>query len=474
VIKNVCCIGAGYVGGPTMSVFADNCKDINFKVVDVNEDRIAAWNSNDLDKLPIYEPGLDEIIARCRGKNLFFSCEVYKCIAEADMIFISVNTPTKTKGIGAGKASDLKWVESCAREISEYATDHTIVVEKSTLPVRTGEVIKEILDTCKLLGNKNSTFDILSNPEFLAEGTAIKDLLNPDRVLIGGANKDAINILHSIYKNWVPEEKIIHTNLWSSELSKLTANAFLAQRVSSINSIGALCEATGADIREVSRAIGKDTRIGAKFINCGPGFGGSCFKKDILNLVYLANYFGLPEVGNFWESVVVLNTWNQNRMSRIILDKLFGTLTGKKIAILGFSFKANTNDTRESPAIQICKSLLEEGVNLKIHDPKVSKKQISTDLGIPSEDECIKNPKYNKLYNDKKWNKYSLQEDLFDDVDAIVVLTEWDIYSKLDWNAISNKLRAPGWVFDTRLVVDEQKVLASGLNLWRVGDGTLN
>ena len=474
MIKNVCCIGAGYVGGPTMSVFSDKCKDIVFNVVDVNEERIEAWNSDDLDKLPIYEPGLDEIVERCRGNNLFFSCEVKKCIAEADMIFISVNTPTKTKGIGAGKASDLKWVESCARQISKYATLHTIVVEKSTLPVRTGEVIKEILDSSKPLENKNSTFDILSNPEFLAEGTAINDLLNPDRVLIGGENQDAINELHSIYKNWIPEEKIIHTNLWSSELSKLTANAFLAQRVSSINSIGALCEATGADIREVSRAIGKDSRIGAKFINCGPGFGGSCFKKDILNLVYLANYFGLPEVGDFWESVVLLNSWNQNRMSRIILQKLFGTLTGKKIAILGFAFKANTNDTRESPAIQICKSLLEEGANLKIHDPKVSKKQISNDLSIPPEDECIKNPEFNKLYSDKKWNKYSLTEDFFNDVDAIVILTEWVIYSKLDWKVISNKLRSPAWVFDTRLIVNEQEVLESGLNLWRVGDGTLN
>ena len=333
MIKQICCIGAGYVGGPTMSVFADKCKDISFNVVDVDPDRIAAWNSNDLSKLPIFEPGLDEIVERCRGKNLHFSTEVHKYISEADMIFISVNTPTKTRGIGAGQASDLKWVESCARQIAEHAKGHTIVVEKSTLPVRTGEVIKDILECSQSsLNSKNeNTFDILSNPEFLAEGTAINDLENPDRVLIGGSNENAIKTLHDLYKRWVNEEKIIHTNLWSSELAKLTANAFLAQRLSSINSISALCEVTGADVREVSRAIGKDSRIGSKFLNVGPGFGGSCFKKDILNLVYLANHFGLPEVANFWESVIHLNIWNQDRLTSIILEKLFGTLTEKKL-----------------------------------------------------------------------------------------------------------------------------------------------
>ncbi len=474
MIKKVCCIGAGYVGGPTMSVFADKCKDIIFNVVDVNQERIEAWNSDDLSNLPIFEPDLDKLVAKRRGKNLFFSSEVKKSIAEADMIFISVNTPTKTKGIGAGKASDLKWVESCARQISENATGHTIVIEKSTLPVRTGQVIKEILESSSSTYNfgKNSTFDILSNPEFLAEGTAINDLEYPDRVLIGGSNPNAIQSLHNLYRRWVPEDKIIHTNLWSSELSKLTANAFLAQRVSSINSISALCEATGADIREVSRAIGRDSRIGAKFLNCGPGFGGSCFKKDILNLVYLADYFGLPEVARFWESVVELNNWNKNRLSQIILRKLFGTLTEKKIAILGFSFKSNTNDTRESPSIQICKNLLEEGANLKIHDPKVEKKQIAIDLGIPPEDECINNPELSSLYKDKKWNKYRLDNDFFNDVDAVVVLTEWDIYSEMDWIKIAKKMRSPGWVFDSRSIVNEKKVFDSGLKLWRVGDGT--
>ena len=475
MIKTVCCIGAGYVGGPTMAVFADKCRDIIFNVVDVNEDRIAAWNDNDLSKLPIFEPGLDQIIERRRGRNLIFSTEVHKHISEADMIFISVNTPTKTKGIGAGQASDLKWVESCAREISNHGRGHTIVVEKSTLPVRTGEVIKDILDSSQSCNkeNKKTTFDILSNPEFLAEGSAISDLENPDRILIGGSNKKAINALHNLYKRWVSEDKIIHTNLWSSELSKLSANAFLAQRVSSINSISALCEATGADIGEVARAIGKDSRIGVKFLNSGPGFGGSCFKKDILNLVYLANHFGLPEVASFWESVVHLNNWNQERLTRIILQKLFGTLTGKKIAILGFAFKANTNDTRESPAIKVCKNLFEEGAILKIHDPKVTKKQISIDLGIPSSDESSKNLELNQIFKDKRWNKYPMNDDLFNDVDAVIVLTEWDIYADLNWDRLAKRMRSPGWVFDTRLIINKQKVIDSGLNLWRVGDGTL-
>ena len=475
MIREICCIGAGYVGGPTMSVFADKCKDIIFNVVDVNSDRIAGWNSDDLSNLPIFEPGLDEIVKRCRGKNLFFSTEVHKYISQADMIFISVNTPTKTSGIGAGEASDLKWVESCARQISEHARGYTIVVEKSTLPVRTGEVIKDILESSKSSlnsGHKN-TFDLLSNPEFLAEGTAINDLENPDRVLIGGSNEKAIKALHNLYKRWVNEEKIIHTNLWSSELAKLTANAFLAQRLSSINSISALCEVTGADVREVSRAIGKDSRIGSKFLNVGPGFGGSCFKKDILNLVYLANHFGLPEVAKFWESVVHLNSWNQDRLTCIILEKLFGTLTEKKIGILGFSFKANTNDTRESPAIQICKNLLSEGAFLKIHDPKVSKKQVALDLGIPSIEECLKNDYLNNKYEDKKWQKSLLDDEFFENLDAVIVLTEWEIYSCINWEKAAKKMRAPGWVFDSRLIVDEKRVINSGLSFWRVGVGTL-
>ena len=301
---------------------------------------------------------LDLKIKKCRNKNLYFSSQVEKYISSADIVFISVNTPTKTKGIGAGKASDLKWVEACARQVAKYASGYTIVVEKSTLPVKTAEVIKTILEASPR-NEANVSFDVLSNPEFLAEGSAIKDLEMPDRVLIGGENPAAINSLSEIYKNWVPEKKILHTNIWSSELAKLTANAFLAQRVSSINSISAICEATGADVREVSRAIGSDSRIGSKFLDSGPGFGGSCFKKDILNLVYLCQYFGLPEVANFWEEVVTLNEWHQHRISKLIVKKLFGTISSKKIAILGFAFKANTNDTRESAAITICKDLID-------------------------------------------------------------------------------------------------------------------
>ncbi len=382
-IKNICCIGAGYVGGPTMAVFADKCPHIQIEVVDLNEEKIINWNNSDLKKLPVYEPGLAEIIQRRRGRNLHFSNSIQEKIEAADMVFISVNTPTKTKGIGAGKASDLKWVEACARQVAEYAKGHTVVVEKSTLPVRTAETIMSILDSSKNLnpyGSIQATFNVLSNPEFLAEGTAIKDLENPDRVLIGGENQEAIKSLCEIYQNWVPKNKILTTNIWSSELAKLTANAFLAQRISSINSISALCETTGADVREVSRAIGSDSRIGSKFLDSGPGFGGSCFKKDILNLVYLAEYFGLPEIANFWEGVVHINKWHQHRISNLIIKKLHGTIIGKKICILGFAFKANTNDTRESASINICKDLIEEGAILFINDPKVSAYQISIDL----------------------------------------------------------------------------------------------
>ena len=382
-IKNICCIGAGYVGGPTMAVIAYKCDDIVINVVDTNKSRIDSWNNDDLKKLPIYEPGLDKIISKTRNKNLFFSTNVEKNISNADLIFISVNTPTKTNGLGAGKASDLKWVELCTRQVAKFSLGHTIVVEKSTLPVRTAEVIKEILYKAQdeSVNTKNSkTFEVLSNPEFLAEGTAINDLLEPDRVLIGGEDQESTKILSKIYENWIPKEKILLTNLWSSELSKLVANAFLAQRISSINSISAICEVTGAKIREVSRAIGKDSRIGSKFLDSGPGFGGSCFKKDILNLVYLAEYFGLEEVAKFWEEVVNINSWHQKRIAKIVVQKLFGTISQKKIVILGFAFKANTNDTRESAAIRICKDLIEEGAELVIHDPKVNPLQIEIDL----------------------------------------------------------------------------------------------
>ena len=364
------------------------------------------------------------------------------------MVFISVNTPTKTKGIGAGKASDLKWVEACARQVAEHATGHTIVVEKSTLPVRTAEAIMSILNTSasSFKNHENpSTFDVLSNPEFLAEGTAINDLINPDRVLIGGKSKDAIESLCEIYKNWVPSKKILKTNIWSSELAKLTANAFLAQRISSINSISALCEATGADIREVSRAIGTDSRIGSKFLDSGPGFGGSCFKKDILNLVYLAEYFGLPEVATFWNEVVNLNIWHQHRISELIIKKLFGTLSGKKIAVLGFVFKSNTNDTRESAAIKICEDLLNEGAQLFIHDPKVNPDQISIDLKRDPKSLSSRENNTEQNFNEGNWYFATEIEYALNNSDAALILTEWEIYSKIDWVKVAESMRKPAW-----------------------------
>ena len=474
-IKNICCIGAGYVGGPTMAVIADNCPNLNINVVDTNKKRIDLWNSKDLEKLPIYEPGLDNIVKRCRNKNLFFSNDVEVNIAIADMIFISVNTPTKKKGLGAGKASNLKWVEVCARQVAKFAKGYTIVVEKSTLPVKTAEVIKSILEAAELNSvRKNLKFDVLSNPEFLAEGSAVKDLEHPDRILIGGENNDAILSLSKIYSNWVPEDKILHTNIWSSELAKLTANAFLAQRISSINSIGALCEATGADVREVARAIGSDSRIGSKFLDSGPGFGGSCFKKDILNLVYLSNYFGLPEVANFWEEIVKLNNWHQHRISELVIKKLFGTVSGKRICILGFAFKANTNDTRESAAINICNDLIDEGANLFIHDPKVESRQIEIDLG-KKENPNIKNSENITLSNLE--GNWCFTNNIISDsngADAVIVLTEWEEYSKLDWLEISKNLRKPAWVFDVRSILPAEKIKKLNLNFWRIGDGSDN
>ena len=472
-IKNICCIGAGYVGGPTMAVLAYKCPQIIINVVDVNQDRIDSWNSKDLSKLPIFEPGLKEIIAETRNKNLFFSVNIGECIANADMVFISVNTPTKTKGLGAGKASDLKWVEASARQVALHAKAHTIVVEKSTLPVRTAEVITKILKSSNNYENSKikSSFDILSNPEFLAEGSAINDLLNPDRVLIGGESQDAMNALGEIYKNWVPNEKILFTNIWSSELAKLTANAFLAQRISSINAIGALCEATGADVREVARAIGSDSRIGSKFLDSGPGFGGSCFKKDILNLVYLADYYGLKEVANFWEEVVKLNNWHQHRISRLIIKKLFGTVSGKKICILGFSFKSNTNDTRESAAINICRDLIEEGAILFINDPKVEPKQIEVDLNRDEYKELKNINKIDLLNVEGLWCFEENIYNAFENADAVVVLTEWYEYSLIDWEIASRKVRKPCFIFDSRSILVKEDIIKYDLNFWRVGDG---
>ena len=466
-IKRVCCIGAGYVGGPTMTVLANKCPEVIFNVVDMNIVRIKAWNSKNLDDLPIYEPGLKELIAKCRNKNLIFSCDVEKHIESADMVFISVNTPTKKSGIGAGKASDLKWIESCSRQIGKYAKGHTIVVEKSTLPVKTAETIKSILsaslDNDKEINAEKKSFAILSNPEFLAEGTAINDLQNPDRVLIGGDDIEAINTLKKIYLNWVREDKIITTDLWSSELSKLIANAFLAQRISSINSISALCEQTDADINNVAKAIGMDSRIGDKFLNAGPGFGGSCFKKDISNLVYICNHYGLFEVANYWEQIININNWQRKRISEIIVQTLFGTISGKKISILGFSFKPNTNDTRESPAIEICNDLLDEGCNLSIYDPRVDQKQIINDLGF--------NDKENLTKDQLTINENAIETII--NADAIVIITDWQEFYDLDFELFFQKMRRPSWVFDTRDVVNHSKLKNIGFRVWKLGKGNI-
>ena len=470
-IRTICCIGAGYVGGPTMAVIADRCPEIQVTVVDLNAERIAAWNDADLSRLPVYEPGLDVVVGRCRGRNLFFSTEVAAGIAAADMVFLSVNTPTKTKGLGAGQASDLRWVEASARSVAAHAQGHTIVVEKSTLPVRTAAAVQAILQAAQgentAVDGTRPSFSVLSNPEFLAEGTAITDLETPDRVLIGGEDAAAIEALAAIYAHWVPDERILRTNLWSSELSKLTANAFLAQRISSINSIAAFCEATGADVREVARAIGTDSRIGPKFLQAGPGFGGSCFQKDILNLVYLCGHYGLHEVAAYWQSVVDLNTWQQHRIARLVVNQLFGTVTGKRLAVLGFAFKADTNDTREAPAIRICRDLLDEGAQLAIYDPKVPEQQMARDLG------CAPSSDGPGLSGEGCWQSSGSEREAVAGADAVLILTEWGAFRALPWEVLGAQMRQPAWVFDARAVVDPEAVRRAGLRLWRVGDGQL-
>ena len=467
-VKTICCIGAGYVGGPTMAVIADKCRHLKVIVIDLNKQKIDSWNNQDLTKLPVYEPGLKDLIKRCRGKNLFFTTKIQESIAESDMVFISVNTPTKKSGLGAGEASDLKYIESSARSIAEFGLGHTIVVEKSTIPVKTAEVIKTILISSQKNQEKKpaKSFSVLSSPEFLAEGTAIDDLINPSRVLIGGENTFAINALVNIYKNWVSEEKIIKTNIWSSELSKLTANAFLAQRVSSINSISALCEKTGADISEVAKAVGMDYRIGKHFLKSGPGFGGSCFKKDILNLVYICKLYGLNEVANYWNEVLQINQWQQNRLSNIIVKKLFGTVTNKKIGILGFAFKSNTNDTRESPAINICTNLLIDGAKLSIFDPKVKFDEICNNF------KDLNNAEEDSFKIEDAISMASSYEELANGSDAIVILTEWDEFKNIEWSKISKSMRKPSWIFDCRDIINLNDFTESDLNIWKLGYGS--
>lgn len=443
-----------------MAKIAQKCPDIDVTVVDINPERIAAWQS---DELPVYEPGLLETVQEARDRNLFFSTEVNKTIEASDIIFISVNTPTKTYGIGAGRAADLKFVEKCARQIAKVAKTDKIIVEKSTLPVRTAESIKRILNAAET----DARFQVLSNPEFLAEGTAMEDLENPDRVLIGGdpspEGKAAVKTLAGIYGRWVDPAHIITTNLWSSELSKLTANAFLAQRISSINAISALCEATGADVDEVAYAIGCDSRIGPKFLKASVGFGGSCFQKDILNLVYLCEHFGLPEVADYWSKVVEMNDFQKHRFSRKIVRSLFNTVSDKKIAILGFAFKKDTNDTRESAAIYVCKDLLEEGAQLAIYDPKVNEQQIFEDLQQPAFfPDGSKNPRIQVCHN---------AYEACDEAHALAILTEWDVFKSdsLDYMKIYQSMEKPAFLFDGRNLVNLQEMQNIGFEAHGVG-----
>lgn len=458
----ICCIGAGYVGGPTMAMIAQKCPGIDVHVVDLNQARIDAWNS---DSLPIYEPGLDEVVESARGRNLRFSTEVDQAIADADVIFISVNTPTKTFGIGAGRAANLEFIEKCARQIARNATGHKIVVEKSTLPVRTAKAVKRILAS----ESSNATFDVLSNPEFLAEGTAIDDLLDPDRVLIGGESEEAIEALCKVYANWIPRDRILTTNLWSSELSKLTANAFLAQRVSSINAISALCEATGADVDEVARAIGTDSRIGPKFLKASVGFGGSCFQKDILNLVYLCEHFGLREVAEYWEQVVIMNDYQKRRFSEDMVKTMFNTVSDKKIGIWGFAFKKDTNDTRESAAIYICRDLLRERARLCIYDPRVPEQQMRDDLIYACTD---RNGHLNKSDQWLIENNVTVVNDCYeasDDAHAVAVLTEWDEFKTLDFEKVYEKMHRPSFLFDGRNLLDQSKLSEIGFEIHAIG-----
>jgi UDPglucose 6-dehydrogenase len=454
-VKSICCIGAGYVGGPTMSVIAQKNPTIKVTVVDLNVQRISAWNDADLNNLPIYEPGLDEVVDEARGRNLFFSTEVDKAINEAQMIFISVNTPTKTYGAGKGMAADLKYVELCARQIAKVAKSDKIVVEKSTLPVKTAEAIQNILDNT---GN-GVNFQILSNPEFLAEGTAMRDLAIPDRVLIGGDSstekgKKAIQSLVDIYASWVPLKNILTTNVWSSELSKLTANAFLAQRVSSINSLSELCEATGANIQEVARAIGMDSRIGPKFLQASVGFGGSCFQKDILNLVYISKSLGLDEVADYWHQVILMNNHQRDRFAKNIIKTLYSTVNGKTISFLGWAFKKDTNDTRESAAIYVADLLMDEQAIIKVYDPKVTTTQMQSDLNYLNS----RSEKENANLLKTESNPYVAMEG----VHAIAVLTEWDEFKSYDWKLIYKNMQKPAFVFDGRNVLDRDALQTIG------------
>jgi UDPglucose 6-dehydrogenase len=468
-IKNICCLGAGYVGGPTMSVIALKCPEIKVTVVDLNEARIAAWNQDDLEQLPVYEPGLAAVVQEARGRNLFFSTDVDAAIEAADMIFIAVNTPTKTYGEGKGMAADLKFVELCARQIARVAKNDKIIVEKSTLPVRTAETLQTILDST---GN-GVKFEVLSNPEFLAEGTAIEDLLHADRVLIGGKQTEsglkAIQSLVDVYAHWLSPKQILTTNVWSSELSKLTANAFLAQRISSINALSALCEATEADVDEVANAIGTDSRIGPKFLKASVGFGGSCFQKDILNLVYLCRFFNLPEVANYWEQVIILNDYQKYRFAKNIISSLFNTVSDKKITFLGWAFKKDTNDTRESAAIYVAEHLIEDGAQIHVYDPKVSEAKIKADMQYLWELNGLSDKKITAKL--KQIHVYKTPMEALDQAHAVAILTEWDEFKTYDWKAIYENMYKPAFVFDGRNILNVDALTAIGFQVRGIGRG---
>ncbi|XP_065029070.1 UDP-glucose 6-dehydrogenase 5-like [Musa acuminata AAA Group] len=463
----ICCIGAGYVGGPTMAVIALKCPSIEVVVVDISVNRIAAWNS---DQLPIYEPGLDDAVKQCRGKNLFFSTDIEKHVSEADIIFVSVNTPTKTRGLGAGKAADLTYWESAARMIADVSKSDKIVVEKSTVPVKTAEAIEKILTH----NSKGINYQILSNPEFLAEGTAMQDLFKPDRVLIGGREtpegRKAVQALKDVYAHWVPEDRILTTNLWSAELSKLAANAFLAQRISSINAISALCEATGANVSEVAYAVGKDSRIGPKFLNASVGFGGSCFQKDILNLVYISECNGLSVVANYWKQVIQINDYQKNRFVNRVVSSMFNTVSGKKIAVLGFAFKKDTGDTRETPAIDVCKGLLRDKATISIYDPQVTDDQIQRDLATNKFD--WDHPVHLQPMSPTAVKQVSIAWDAYEaakGAHGVCILTEWDEFKELDYRRIYDDMQKPAFVFDGRNVVDPEKLRAIGFIVYAIG-----
>lgn len=447
--KNILCIGAGYVGGPTMAMIAYKCPQYKVTVVDINTERIDQWNSEDL---PVYEPGLDGIVREARGRNLFFSADIQRGIKEAEIIFVSVNTPVKEFGAGAGMAADLQYWEKTARQIRDVSDSYKIIVEKSTFPVKTALAMERILTS----DSNGVGFDILSNPEFLAEGTAIKDLEYPDRVLIGSrytqSGLKARDELMEIYANWVPNERIITSNIWSSELSKLVANAFLAQRISSINSFTALCEKSGADITEVARVVGMDSRLGPKFLNASVGFGGSCFKKDILNLVYLCRHYGLEEIADYWESVIGINDYQMGRFVLTMLSAMFNTLAGKRICLFGFAFKANTGDTRESPALNVSKRLIAEKVELVITDPKALNNAMKDLDGIEGKVSYVEDPYEASAH-----------------CDAIAVVTEWGLYANLDFKRIYEAMVKPAFIFDGRNILDHKELFEIGFNVFPVG-----